>query len=169
MGSWLLPRNGPLGTSTIGVLARVTYAGYYYDPVGRVTDVVDVGTNGGAAWTRPATVPARSDTVLVTSTAYDAAGNPADVTGPDGAVARATFDLLGRTLTATAARGTAEAPVRVRGEYAAFPDPVTAEHSVLGRDVPNNFDLVVSRRRDDILLLARPTPTASSPPDTKSG
>ncbi|MBX9622457.1 MAG: RHS repeat protein [Gemmataceae bacterium] len=100
---------GALGTATTAPKARVTYAGYYYDPAGRVTDVVDVGTNGGAAWTRPATVPARSDTVLVTSTAYDAAGNPADVTGPDGAVARGTFDLLGRTLTATAAYGTADA------------------------------------------------------------
>lgn len=47
-------------------------------------------------------------------------------------------------------------PVRVRGEYAAFTDPTATEQSILGRDVLNNFDLIVSRRRDDILLLAPP-------------
>ena len=100
---------GALGTPTTGVLARVSYAGYYYDLADRPTAGVDVGTNGGTAWTRPSTVPARSDTVLVTSSAYDAAGNVSDVTGPDGAVTHGTFDALGRALTATAAYGTADA------------------------------------------------------------
>jgi hypothetical protein len=39
-----------------------------------VTATVDVGSNGGTAYTRPSTVPAASDTVLVTATAYNAAG-----------------------------------------------------------------------------------------------
>ncbi len=100
---------GPLGTPTAGVQARVTSAGYYYDLAGRLTDAVDVGTNGGAPWARPATVPARSDTALVTSVAYDDAGRPQDVTDPRGITARTTSDLLGRLTTTTAAYGTADA------------------------------------------------------------
>jgi hypothetical protein len=42
----------------------------------------------------------------------------------------------------------------VRGEFAAFTDPLAIDLSVLGRDVLDNFDLIVSRRRDEVLLLA---------------
>jgi hypothetical protein len=42
----------------------------------------------------------------------------------------------------------------VRGEFAGFIDPEATDLSVLGRDVLNNFDLIISRRRDQILLLA---------------
>ena len=45
-------------------------------------------------------------------------------------------------------------PVRVRGEFAGFTDPAATDLSVLGRDVLDNFDLIVSRRRNEILLLA---------------
>ena len=44
--------------------------------------------------------------------------------------------------------------VRVRGEFAAFTDPTATDLSVLGRDVLDNFDLIISRRRNEILLLA---------------
>lgn len=43
---------------------------------------------------------------------------------------------------------------RVRGEFAAFTDPLATDLSVLGRDVLDNFDLIYSRRRGEILLLA---------------
>jgi len=45
-------------------------------------------------------------------------------------------------------------PVRVRGEFAGFTDPTATDLSVLGRDVLDNFDLIISRRRNEILLLA---------------
>lgn len=45
-------------------------------------------------------------------------------------------------------------PTHVRGEFAAFTDPAATDLSILGRDVLNNFDLIVSRRRNEILLLA---------------
>ncbi len=45
-------------------------------------------------------------------------------------------------------------PVRVRGEFAGFTDPTATDLSVLGRDVLDNFDLILSRRRNEILLLA---------------
>jgi hypothetical protein len=44
-------------------------------------------------------------------------------------------------------------PVRVRGEFAAFTDPAATDLNILGRDVLDNFDLIVSRRRDEIHLL----------------
>jgi hypothetical protein len=88
---------GALGTPTTGVNARVSYLGYYYDLADRTTDVVDVGTNGGSAWTRPGTVPSRSDTVLVTSTTFDDAGRVFEMTDPKGIVSRTLYDALGRT------------------------------------------------------------------------
>jgi hypothetical protein len=45
-------------------------------------------------------------------------------------------------------------PARVRGEFAGFTDPTATDLSVLGRDVLDNFDLIISRRRNEIFLLA---------------
>ncbi|MFM8930435.1 MAG: hypothetical protein ACKOS8_00985, partial [Gemmataceae bacterium] len=87
---------GALGTASTGVNARVTYAASYYDGADRLTAVVDVGTNGGSSYTRPSTIPSRSDTVLVTSTAYNSAGLAWKVTDPKGIESRKTFDALGR-------------------------------------------------------------------------
>ncbi len=42
----------------------------------------------------------------------------------------------------------------VRGEYAAFTDLAATDLSILGRDVLDLFDLVLSRPRNEILLLA---------------
>jgi hypothetical protein len=42
----------------------------------------------------------------------------------------------------------------VRGEFAAFTDPTATDLSILGRDVLNNFDVILSRRRNEVLLLA---------------
>jgi hypothetical protein len=50
--------------------------------------------------------------------------------------------------------GDAGQVVRVRGELASFTDPTATDFSVLGRDVLDNFDLIVSRRNNEILLLA---------------
>jgi hypothetical protein len=45
-------------------------------------------------------------------------------------------------------------PVLIRGELAAFTDPTATDLSILGRDVLSNFDLIFSRRRNEIILLA---------------
>lgn len=45
-------------------------------------------------------------------------------------------------------------PVHVRGEFAAFTDPAATDLSILGRDVLNNFDVILSHRRNEVLLLA---------------
>jgi Aspartyl protease len=45
-------------------------------------------------------------------------------------------------------------PATVRGQFAAFTDPRTTDQGILGRDVLDNFDVILSRRRDEMLLLA---------------
>jgi hypothetical protein len=72
---------GPTGAYR---LSRDYYTASYYDPALRLTDSVNVGTNGGVAWARPSTVPTGSDTVLVNHTDYDAAGNVKDTIDPRG-------------------------------------------------------------------------------------
>ena len=58
------------GTVT-GVGANISYAGYYYDAASRLTAEVDVGNNGGSAWTMPSSCASRSSTALVTTYGYD--------------------------------------------------------------------------------------------------
>ena len=45
-------------------------------------------------------------------------------------------------------------PARISGPFAAFTDPAATDISVLGRDVLDNFDVITSRRRNEVLLLA---------------
>jgi hypothetical protein len=54
--------------------ARVSYAAFYYDNANRLTDEVDVGTNGGTAYTRETEPPVASDTKLRTKYVYGSAG-----------------------------------------------------------------------------------------------
>jgi hypothetical protein len=44
----------------------------------------------------------------------------------------------------------------IRGEFAAFTSPSALDLNVLGRDVLNNFDVILSRPRNEILLLSPP-------------
>jgi len=87
---------GPLGNPTTGPKARASYVAHYYDAANRPIATVDVGTNGGAAYTRPSSVPARSDIVLVTSDTYNAAGWVQTQTDPRGIVTATSYDSLGR-------------------------------------------------------------------------
>ncbi len=88
---------GPLGSPTSGIGARVYYAAAYYDNADRLIADVDMGTNGGVAWTRPDTPPAASATALVTTYAYNDMGLVQDVTDPMDLVTRTLYDNLGRT------------------------------------------------------------------------
>jgi hypothetical protein len=45
-------------------------------------------------------------------------------------------------------------PTLVHGQFAALTDPKAIGISILGRDVTDNFDVIVSRHRDEVLLLA---------------
>jgi len=46
------------------------------------------------------------------------------------------------------------APARVRGQFAAFTDSTATDLSILGCDVLNHFDIILSRRNNELLLLA---------------
>jgi hypothetical protein len=64
---------GPLGNTSTGPLARVSYVGRFYDAANRMTNEVNYGTNGGSVLTaRPANLPQPTDPALVTSDAYAA-------------------------------------------------------------------------------------------------
>jgi hypothetical protein len=45
-------------------------------------------------------------------------------------------------------------PARVRGQVAAFTDPLATDFNILGRDILDNFDVILSRPRNAVLLLA---------------
>jgi RHS repeat-associated protein len=94
---------GALGNPNTAPLARVSYVASYFDAANRLVATVDVGTNGGAAYTRPANVPPVSDTVLVTSSVYTAAGWVDSVTDPRGIVQKNLYDNLGRITKSIAA------------------------------------------------------------------
>ncbi len=87
---------GPLGDPTTEPYARVYYAAAYYDNADRPTADVDVGTNGGTAWTRPTTAPASSATALVTLYVYTPAGELGTTTDPRGIQTTDLYDALGR-------------------------------------------------------------------------
>lgn len=76
--------------------ARVTYAAMYPDGVGRQQAAADYGSNGDTPLVRSATIPARSDTVLVNSTAYNNRGEPYQTTDPAATVTQTTLDDAGR-------------------------------------------------------------------------
>jgi hypothetical protein len=44
--------------------------------------------------------------------------------------------------------------IHLRGEFAAFTNPTESDLSILGRDILNLFDVILSRRRSEVLLLA---------------
>ena len=77
---------------------RVAYQAQWADALGRTIASADYGTNGGSVLSRPATIPARSDTVLVTTTVYDATGLVESTTDPAGVVTRFSYDDAGREI-----------------------------------------------------------------------
>jgi len=79
-----------------GVAAQIDYNGNYYDPAGRLTASVDMGDNGGTAWSNDGTAPTPSSTALVTSYDYDSAGNQEDVIDPKGIDTRTYYNALGQ-------------------------------------------------------------------------
>ncbi|MFM7213877.1 MAG: RHS repeat-associated core domain-containing protein [Verrucomicrobiota bacterium] len=76
--------------------ARVSYVASYPDGVGRTQASADYGTNAAASFSRPSTIPARSDTVLVASTEYDMAGRASKVTDPKAIENITAYDAAGR-------------------------------------------------------------------------
>jgi YD repeat-containing protein len=88
---------GELGSpSSTQPKARVSYQAHWHDALGRQVATANYGTNGGSALSRPGTIPARSDTVLISSTGYDEVGQVATQTDPAEVVTCLGYDAVGR-------------------------------------------------------------------------
>jgi len=78
--------------------ARYQFTASWFDPMGRQIATANYGTNNDTTLIRPATVPARSDNVLVTEMFYDAnTGRAYRTVDPTAKDHRMFFDALGRT------------------------------------------------------------------------
>jgi hypothetical protein len=77
--------------------------------------------------------------------------SPSPGVGLSGVGGAQAYVLVRTTLTLYAEDGS---PARIQGDIAAFTDPAAADMSILGRDVLDYFDVIVSRRRDEVVLLA---------------
>ena len=89
-------QTGPLNDPGTTPKARVTYSTAYPDALGRTVATVEYGTNGGTALTRPDTIPERSDTALVSTLAYNSAGQVSTQTNPAGIKTCFEYDAAGR-------------------------------------------------------------------------
>lgn len=89
---------GALANPASSPKARLTYSASYQDALGREIAVATYGTNGGSSFTRSATIPARSDTVLITSTAYNSRGEAFQSIDPSGKEDRTIYDDAGRQI-----------------------------------------------------------------------
>ncbi len=90
---------GALRTPSTAPKARITYSASWIDGVGRTIASADYGTNGGAAFTRPPTVPTRSDTILVSTTNYNDDGEVFSTLDPQNTETRFEYDAAGRQVT----------------------------------------------------------------------
>ncbi|WP_430454574.1 RHS repeat-associated core domain-containing protein [Rhodopirellula europaea] len=89
-------QTGELGSPSVTPNARLQYSADYTDAVGRMIASVAYGTNGGSSFSRSATVPSSSDTVLVSQQVYDSAGRLKDSINPAGKISRTLYDAAGR-------------------------------------------------------------------------
>lgn len=87
---------GSLNSPGTAPKCRRSYKTAYFDLADRKTADVNVGTNAGSVYTRPGTVPSRSDTVLVTSYAFTSAGFVDTLTDPRGQIFKSFYDMMGR-------------------------------------------------------------------------
>ena len=92
-------QHGALGSPSTTPNARITYSASWIDGVGRTFASANYGTNGGAAFTRPATVPTRSDTILVSTTSYNDDGEVFSTLDPQNTETQFAYDDAGRQVT----------------------------------------------------------------------
>ena len=110
--------------------ARVSYLANYYDPIGRQVATANYGAvspspSTGEGWGE-GEVPERSDTILVTTYAFNDRGEPFSTIDPAGRETRQTFDDAGRLVssiqnyvTGTANSGHPDQDVTVTYTYTA--------------------------------------------------
>lgn len=105
--------NGPSGSQP---KSRDSYVAVWYDEIGRGTTNANYGTNNGTVPPRPNSAPASSDTVLVSTSVYNADGELEDSTDAAGKKDRKEYDDAGRITKITKNHGGSETEV-TRTEY----------------------------------------------------
>ncbi|MFL5340235.1 MAG: hypothetical protein ACJ8F7_08780 [Gemmataceae bacterium] len=126
------------------------------DGITRPVLVVRIHGDGGLLWEDRFLIDSGADRTVFSADLYGRTGLPASTPIAGGLVGvggAQSFVILATAIEFTCDDGT---QARVRGDFAAFPDPSALDMSVLGRDVLNNFDLILSRPRNEVLLLAAP-------------
>ncbi len=78
------------------ISGRIQISAFWYDTINRLTDSASYGTNGGSDFTRASTVPDRSDTILVTTYAFNPVGTLLSITDPEDLETQYEYDDLGR-------------------------------------------------------------------------
>ncbi|WP_425400431.1 RHS repeat-associated core domain-containing protein [Aeoliella sp.] len=126
------------GALVAGTSARPTYTAYYYDGIGRSTATARYGNqrSDSSSFSRSSTTPSRSDTVLVSSTDYNARGEAEDLTDPNGQVSSSEYDAAGRIIKDTLNSGGSDTEV-VETTYNLSDQikTITAKNSVTGDQV----------------------------------
>jgi RHS repeat-associated protein len=91
-------KTGDLAAAWAVADSRRTFEARWFDRLGRMTGVVDYGTNGDVSLVRPATAPApnSSSSYIVTKLDYNAAGRLYRSTNNLAKVTETTFNALGR-------------------------------------------------------------------------
>ncbi len=91
---------GELGTSSTSPKCWVSFSSAYYDPANRQGASAQLGKVSGDSYTVSDStlsgVPSRSDTVLVTSMAYNSAGWVSAITDPRNVITAKVYDAMGR-------------------------------------------------------------------------
>ena len=90
--------NGPSGSEP---KSRDSFMAYWFDGIGRNTDVANYGTFAGTVPNPPASPFASSDNILVSNTIYNADGEVKDVVDPAGKIDRTLYDDAGRVVKVT--------------------------------------------------------------------
>jgi hypothetical protein len=134
------------------------------DGVNRPVGLVNVCTAGGALAAESFLVDSGADRTVFSASLLNQLGLPTSTPGG------LTLGGIGGTQAFVQVNTALELVARVggtaviRGDFAAFTDPGASDCSIIGRDVLNNFDVIVSRRRNEVLLLAAPHVYRVEPP-----
>jgi Retroviral aspartyl protease len=123
------------------------------DGVVRPVLTANLVAQDGTLWSETFLIDSGADCTVLRAELIQSLGYPAGAygNGLQGISGSTPAVQIATTLAFVAAAGTT---VHVKGPFAAFTDPAATDIRVLGRDVLNSFDLILSRRRNQVLLLA---------------